>query len=127
VPPGEVRDELVDEVRARAARELPTVFAQLVAATREPFLQTIEVLAVPRMAFGRVGLLGDAAFVPRPHTAASTLKAAVNAISLAAAVAASRGDAPAALTAWEVGQLRVGAHFRDLGQRLGDRSQFGRG
>jgi len=27
---------------------------------------------VPRMVFGRALLLGDAAFVPRPHTAAST-------------------------------------------------------
>jgi 2-polyprenyl-6-methoxyphenol hydroxylase-like FAD-dependent oxidoreductase len=125
VPPGGVRDELVDEVRARATRELPAVFARLVAATPEPFIQAIEDLAVPRMAFGRVCLLGDAAFVPRPHTAASTLKAAVNAIALAECVRASGRDLAATLRAWEVDQLRVGAHFLQLGRSFGNRSQCG--
>jgi 2-polyprenyl-6-methoxyphenol hydroxylase-like FAD-dependent oxidoreductase len=35
------------------------------------------------MAFGRVCILGDAAFVPRPHTAAGLSKAATNAVGLA--------------------------------------------
>ena len=126
VPPGEVRDELVDEVRTRAVLELPPVFAQLVEATHEPFIQAVQDLAVPRMVFGRVCLLGDAAFTPRPHTAASTLKAAVNAISLAASVAAAPGDVRRSLSAWEVDQLRVGVHFQDLGRRLGNQSQFSR-
>jgi hypothetical protein len=43
-----------------------------VAATRKPFLQTIQDLSVRRMAVGRIALVGDAAFIPRPHTAAST-------------------------------------------------------
>jgi hypothetical protein len=42
----------------------------------EPFLQTIQDLSVRRMAVGRIALVGDAAFIPRPHTAASTAKAA---------------------------------------------------
>ena len=39
-------------------------------------------LAVPRMVSGRVRLIGDAAFIPRPHTAVSTSKAAANAVAL---------------------------------------------
>lgn len=125
VPPGEVRDDLACQVKARARRDLPDPFARLVEETDEPFVQPIYDLAVSRMAHGRVCLLGDAAFVPRPHTAASTLKAAVNAITLAARVCLSQGDVAAALGAWEADQLRVGEYFRELGQALGDRSQFG--
>ncbi len=40
--------------------------------TPEPFIQSIFDVVVPRMAFGRVCLLGDAAFVLRPHAAAAT-------------------------------------------------------
>jgi 2-polyprenyl-6-methoxyphenol hydroxylase-like FAD-dependent oxidoreductase len=126
VPPGEVRDELVGEISATAARDLPGPFADLVAATKEPFVQAIEDLAVPRMAFGRVCLVGDAAFVPRPHTAASTLKAALDAVSLGRCVPPVAHAVASALTAWEGDQLRIGAHFRDLGRGLGDRSQFDR-
>ena len=49
------------------------------------------------MAFGRVCLLGDAAFALRPHAAAGTAKAAADAWALAEALAASGGDLQAAL------------------------------
>lgn len=57
-------------------------FQKLVAATTEPFVQAILDLGVPQMVFGRVALVADAGFIPRPHTAASTSKAAANAIAL---------------------------------------------
>ena len=107
----------------RPARILPPQFRQLVGATAEPFVQTIQDLAVPRMAFGRVCLTGDAAFVPRPHTAASTAKAAANALALADALA-DTGDVVEALRQWEPGQLASGEQLRALGRPLGHRSQF---
>jgi 2-polyprenyl-6-methoxyphenol hydroxylase-like FAD-dependent oxidoreductase len=67
--------------RGQARHVLPPAFVRLVEATDEPFVQTIHDLAVPRMVFGRVRLTGDAAFVPRPHRAASTAKAAANALA----------------------------------------------
>ena len=60
------------------------------------------------MAFGRACLLGDAAFVVRPHTAAATAKAAADAAALADALAAEPGDSEAALRAWEARQLEHG-------------------
>jgi 2-polyprenyl-6-methoxyphenol hydroxylase-like FAD-dependent oxidoreductase len=83
-------------------------------------------LAVPRMAFGRVYLTGDAAFVPRPHTAASTAKAAANALALADDLMATGGDVVAALRRWEPDQMELGERLRDYSQRLGNRSQFDR-
>jgi 2-polyprenyl-6-methoxyphenol hydroxylase-like FAD-dependent oxidoreductase len=45
----------------------------------------------------RIGVVGDAAFIPRPHTAASTSKAAANAIALGEALVRRRLDIDAAL------------------------------
>jgi 2-polyprenyl-6-methoxyphenol hydroxylase-like FAD-dependent oxidoreductase len=85
-------------------------------------VQTIHDLAVPNMVFGRVCLTGDAAFVPRPHTAAST----ANALALADCLDASGGEVTEALRRWEPDQLDMGRRLREYGRRLGDRSQFGR-
>lgn len=124
VPPGLVAPEIETELRSAADRLLPPAFRQLVAATREPFVQAIVDLSVPRMAFGRVALIGDAAFVPRPHTAASTSKAAANALALVAALAQEDNEVAAALTLWEPDQIRLGLHYLRQGKILGDRSQF---
>jgi 2-polyprenyl-6-methoxyphenol hydroxylase-like FAD-dependent oxidoreductase len=78
------------------------------------------------MAFGQACLTGDAAFVPRPHTAASTAKAAANALGLADCLTASGGDVQETLRRWEPDQMELGERLRDYGQRLGDRSQFDR-
>ena len=125
VPQGAVREDLAEQQRAVAEEVLPEVFQQLVKATKEPFVQPIYDLSVPRMVFGHVCLLGDAAFVPRPHTASSTSKAVTNAITLAEAIGASQVDVVAALEQWESAQLELGNYLKVLGQTLGNRSQFG--
>jgi 2-polyprenyl-6-methoxyphenol hydroxylase-like FAD-dependent oxidoreductase len=101
----------------------PWPMRMLIEATREPFVQAIVDVEVPRMAHGRVALLGDAAFVPRPHTAASTSKAAANVLALVEALEAEP-DVAHALGKWEPDQLQLGRYLRRWGQMLGDRSQF---
>lgn len=126
VPQGLVAPGMVGWLHGQARRILPPQFVRLVEATAGPFVQTIHDLGVPRMAFGRACLTGDAAFVPRPHTAASTAKAAANALDLAYRLEAVGGDVGEALRRWEPGQLDVGRRLGMQGRRLGDRSQFGR-
>lgn len=124
VPPGSASQAFVAHVHARARVMLPAVVAELVTRTQEPFVQAIVDLASPRMAWQRVCLLGDAAFVPRPHTAASTAKAAGDVLALAAAVREhGPGNEPDALRAWEPGRLAVGRALGVYGRRLGLRSQ----
>jgi 2-polyprenyl-6-methoxyphenol hydroxylase-like FAD-dependent oxidoreductase len=53
------------------------------------------------MVAGRVAVIGDAAAIPRPHAAASTSKAAANALALADALRDFLDDIPAALAPWE--------------------------
>jgi len=78
------------------------------------------------MTFGRVALIGDAAFIPRPHTAAGTAKAAANAIALAESVKHNH-NVIKALKTWEPLQLAYGRQLMASGQQLGNRSQFSHG
>ena len=83
-------------------------------------LQPIYDLESPRLAFGRVAIIGDAAFVARPHVAAGVSKAADDAAALAAALDAD--DVQAALLRFEAARLPVGhkiiGRARDLGSYL---------
>jgi 2,6-dihydroxypyridine 3-monooxygenase len=76
------------------------------------------------MAFGRVCLLGDAAFSARPHAAAGSAKAAANAWALAEALAETDGDVPKALARWEPAQLELGRNLVERARDIGRRSQF---
>jgi 2-polyprenyl-6-methoxyphenol hydroxylase-like FAD-dependent oxidoreductase len=122
VSPGKVPPELVGELRETAARKLHPRFVELVQATANPFIQMIVDLSVPRMAFGRACLLGDAAFVLRPHIAAATAKAAADATSLATALAADPGNPVAALRIWEKRQLDYGKSLLARSAAVGNRS-----
>jgi len=124
LPPGAVQERYVRQLRADAEALLPPAVAEVVARTPEPFIQPIVDVTVPRMAFGRVALMGDAAFAARPHAAAGTAKAAADGWALASAVAATAGDVPAALARWEPGQLALGRQLVERVQDMGARSQF---
>jgi 2,6-dihydroxypyridine 3-monooxygenase len=123
LPPGAAREQHVAEVRAVATARLPEPIAQVVCSTAQPFLQVVYDIEVPRMAFGRVCLIGDAAFVARPHAAAGTAKAAADAWALADAIQRHR-DVPTALAQWEPGQLALGQQLLERTRRNGRRSQF---
>ncbi len=119
LPPGAVRDEHLAELRDAAAT-LPPPLAEVALKTAEPFLQVMVDVEVPRMAFGRVCLVGDAAFSVRPHAAAATAKGADDVWALSDALRRSDGDVAEALRVWEPAQLELGrallARTRDLGE-----------
>ncbi|MET9243231.1 hypothetical protein [Nonomuraea sp. NPDC003709] len=122
LPPGLIAPQVHAELLARARRSLPQPLRRLVEHTCEPFAQAILDGRVSRMRKDRMLLTGDAAFVVRPHTAASAEKAAADAIALFTAL----GQFPsvdAALLAWEKDRLAEGAalyrHGVSLGHRLG--------
>lgn len=124
VPPGMVRPEFVSELRESAQQQLPPQMAEVVQRAGEPFLQALFDVDIPQMAFGRVCLIGDAAFAVRPHAAAATAKGASDAWALADSLRATGGDVPAALRQWEPGQLVVGRNLLERNRSMGRRSQF---
>jgi 2-polyprenyl-6-methoxyphenol hydroxylase-like FAD-dependent oxidoreductase len=119
IPPHLIRPEIIDEMRREARSLLAPQFAEVVWATRNPFFQAIYDLESPRLAFGRVALLGDAAFVARPHCGMGVTKAAGDAVTLTDALEEAGDDVAAALAAYEVRRVEFGraivAHSRHLG------------
>jgi 2-polyprenyl-6-methoxyphenol hydroxylase-like FAD-dependent oxidoreductase len=121
IPPSRIRRDAVSDMRAAAERLLAPQLRQLVRLVDEPLLQPIYDLACPRMAFGRVAIVGDAAFVARPHVGAGVSKAAADAAALAEALEGT-GDVEAALQSFEAKRLpqnnRIIARARRLGAYL---------
>src|SRR4030095_15333995 len=74
IPPPLIAREVVARMRAAGRQVLAPQFNAMLALCAQPFLQPIYDLEVPRMAFGRVAILGDAAFVARPHVGAGVAK-----------------------------------------------------
>jgi 2-polyprenyl-6-methoxyphenol hydroxylase-like FAD-dependent oxidoreductase len=122
IAPGALHPEQERKQRTIAERVLPPVFKELVRATKEPFVQAIMDLACPKLVFNRTILMGDASFVIRPHTAASTSKGIANAMSLVAELAGHR-ELSESLSRWERSEITRGLRLMSYGQGLGGRSQ----
>jgi 2,6-dihydroxypyridine 3-monooxygenase len=122
--PGTVRPDRVEELRRVADGVLARQLAELVRQTAEPFVQVVFDIEVPRMAFGRVCLIGDAASALRPHVAAGTAKAAEAAWMLADAVETCKYDVVAALERWEPEVLTLERRALERTRRAGISVQF---
>ena len=121
IPPPLIRAQVLDEMRQAAAKLSPQ-YAEVVHKTRHPFFQAIFDLESPAIAFDRVALVGDAAFVARPHCGMGTTKAACDALCLAQMLEEAGDDVPAALARYQTERARYGggvvAHGRELGAHL---------
>lgn len=126
MPPGTIRPEHLTEMRATAAEVLAPTLLEVVEGCAEPLIQAVFDLESPRMAFGRVCLIGDAAIGLRPHVAAGQAKACADGWALRDALAAADGDVPLALAAWEPGQLDLGHRALARTREMGQASQFDR-
>ncbi|MBN9446102.1 MAG: FAD binding domain-containing protein [Bosea sp.] len=120
IPPNMIRPSVQQDMRQAARRLLSPQFAEVVEKTPQPFIQAIQDLETPQMALaGRVALIGDAAFVARPHVGMGVTKAASDALALARSLTAAGDDIGAGLAAFEALRLPYGRavirRARDLG------------
>ena len=118
IPPPLIRQEVIAEMRADAERLFGPQFRQLARLMHEPILQPIYDLESPQMAFGRVAIAGDAAFVARPHVAAGVSKAADDAAALVEALSAER-DVAAALKRYQAARLPENFRIIERARHLG--------
>ena len=118
IPPPLIRPDLVDGLRRDAARDLPKPLAEAVALAQHPMLQPIYDVESERIAFDGVALIGDAAFVARPHAGIGVLKAGEDAEALARSLARG-GSVADALARFEAERLPEGKAAVALGRRLG--------
>ena len=118
IPPPLIRRDAIAAMRAAAERLLAPQFRAVVRLIEEPLLQPIYDLASPRLAFGRAAIIGDAAFVARPHVGAGVSKAADDAEALAEALDAD-ADVEAALRRFEAARLPIGRRIIERARHLG--------
>lgn len=127
IPPPLIRPEVIADLREFARAELPPPLVDVVDRAEQPFFQAIHDLTSPRMVFGRVAALGDAAFVARPHVGAGVTKAALDALGLVQAIEDAGGDLDAALVRYDRERCRFGEWIvgrgRDLGASIGVRAR----
>ncbi|MDB6146135.1 MAG: hypothetical protein JWP80_5179 [Pseudomonas sp.] len=120
IPPGAMTKEQDAAFRKTAEERINPAFLELIRQTSQVFVQPIRDLKVRQMVFNRVMLIGDAAFIPRPHTAGVTAKAAENAMILARMLT-HHPDMDEGLRRWEQHQLKEGTTMSAWGIDMGNR------
>lgn len=118
IAPQQVSWRHIAALREAARNRLAPQFAEVLEKTNQPFLQPIFDCAAPQLAFGRVALLGDAAFVARPHVGMGVTKAADDAAALAACMAVD-GATPLALKRYQALRQPRGLALVQRGRQLG--------
>jgi 2-polyprenyl-6-methoxyphenol hydroxylase-like FAD-dependent oxidoreductase len=119
IPPPLIRDEVIADIKATARALVAPQVAEIFEHSVQPFFQPIYDLESPQIVFGRVALLGDAAFVARPHVGAGVTKAALDALSLADALRTAGENLDAGLTRYQREQLSFGRALVALGREEG--------
>lgn len=113
-----IRPELIRDVHDRARATFAPAIAEIVSKVRAPLLQAITDMESSRLVFGRAALLGDAAFVARPHVVAGVTKAAIDAGALADCLAET-DDIDRALAEYDRRQRAFGTALVDHARKLG--------
>ena len=88
IPPPLLRPDVIAWSKAQARALVAPQVAEIFERDPRPFFQAIFDFISPQIVFGRVALLGDAAFLARPHPGAGTTKCAMDAEHLADSIAA---------------------------------------
>ena len=118
IPPLKVSWKHIAKMRQKAKEILAPQYAEILEKTAAPFLQAIYDVRSEEIVFGRIALMGDAAFVGRPHVGMGVTKAGDEAIVIAKYIA-ELGATPAALKAYRDERLKLGQQVVARAQYLG--------
>lgn len=118
IPPPLIRPEITARMRKIAREVLAPQCARVVELVPQLFFQAIFDLVPPRMVDGRVVLLGDAAFVARPHVGMGVTKAAFDAECLADSLA-EHANISTALHQYDGLQREFGTRLVARARRIG--------
>jgi 2-polyprenyl-6-methoxyphenol hydroxylase-like FAD-dependent oxidoreductase len=118
IPPDQIHPDVLRDMRDAATRLLAPAFTEVVHKTRQPLLQPIVDLEIPNMRLGRIVMLGDAAFVARPHVGMGVTKAAEDALALATCLQEDN-DIDAALDRFSKERVAIGQRIIRRARHLG--------
>jgi 2-polyprenyl-6-methoxyphenol hydroxylase-like FAD-dependent oxidoreductase len=120
IPPNHIRPEVISRMRDDAERLLAPQFAEVVrhkAAVSAGDRRSGDIAHGAQ--YRRIAVLGDAAFVARPHVGMGVTKAAADAAALAQAIGENPSSLPAALDAFERRRLPYGRAVVRRARELG--------
>ncbi|WP_353431743.1 FAD binding domain-containing protein [Polynucleobacter sp. MWH-UH23A] len=118
IPPLKVSWKHIAHMRQVAHEILAPQYAEILEKTAAPFLQAIYDVRSEQIVFDRVALMGDAAFVGRPHVGMGVTKAGDEAMVIAKYIA-QLGATPQALQAYSDERLKLGQQVVARAQYLG--------
>jgi 2-polyprenyl-6-methoxyphenol hydroxylase-like FAD-dependent oxidoreductase len=119
IPPVLLSARIRQEMIEKASQLLAPQFAEAVCRARLHFFQPIVDLEMSRLVFGRVVIIGDAAFTARPHVAMGVPKGAGDALALVTAIKLGVREPLSALRQFEAERLRIGGAIVARGRYLG--------
>ena len=119
IAPPLIRRDIVAKMRADAAGLMPPPFLDVINNIEAPFFTPIYDFISPKMVFGRIALVGDAASVGRPHTGYGVTKAACDALALARSLDRDVNDFATGLAEFEVERLAVNQRVVRQGRLIG--------
>jgi 2-polyprenyl-6-methoxyphenol hydroxylase-like FAD-dependent oxidoreductase len=125
IPPSLVRPELIAAMKEDAHRLFPPIFAEVLGRMDGMFVQAIYDLESDLMGRGRVAVIGDAAFVARPHCGAGVSKAADDAAALATALG-KHNSIEDAIAAFSAERAKAGSAAVEWAAHLGSYFQMDR-
>lgn len=118
IAPNKIRTEVLQEMKADADRLLAPQFAEAFKLVEHPFIQPIYDLTVGSMVHGNVVIIGDAAFVARPHVGMGVTKAAIDGQFLAQCLA-DNADQTQALDRFNQQRHAEGQFIIERARKLG--------
>lgn len=118
IPPPLVRADVIQEMRAKAETFMSKPMLRVLHAVKSAFFTPIYDLASPSMISGRISLIGDAAFVGRPHVGLGVTKGAADAKALADALSSPR-SIDDGLRRFDAKRKRIGDRVVERGRELG--------
>ena len=118
IPPPRVRPEVTAALKRDGHALLAPLIAELLERS-QPFFQAIYDVESPRLAVGRVALLGDAAFVARPHVGMGVTKAALDALCLCLSIQKTPENLESALARYDHLRGEFGRRCVARARRLG--------
>ena len=118
IAPPLIRDDVIAAMRFDARSHLPPQFLEVLDQIERPFFTPIYDLVTPRLAFGRVALVGDSASVSRPHMGFGVAKAGDDAVCLAQSLG-DGGDVLSGLTRFNAQRQPANEQIFRHGRKLG--------
>ena len=117
IPPGKMRLAEENRLKNLMQANLPTYYADIIAKTKDTYVQLIYTVSLPSYHQGRICLIGDAGVVAQPFTGSGVFKGYNNIKDLLQALN-SHESIDIALQYWGNEQVRIGYRLLALGEQM---------